>query len=132
MYDVCVIACSGLRLMPTSRVKARKLLKAGKAVIDSYNPFAIKLTYEISKPVVQEIEGKATRAFTLGVVVVFPDISDLDLDWGGVKDACEGVGMSAFVVGFGSRVVFDGYVFDAIKTFVWAMQISEAGSPFVA
>ena len=57
MYDVCVIACSGLRLMPTSRVKARKLLKAGKAVIDSYNPFAVKLTYEISKPVVQEIEA---------------------------------------------------------------------------
>ena len=57
MYDVCVIACSGLRLMPTSRVKARKLLKAGKAIIDSYNPFAVKLTYEISKPVVQEIEA---------------------------------------------------------------------------
>lgn len=46
MYDVCVIAKSGTRLMPTSRVKARKLLKAGKAVIVSYMPFAVQLTYK--------------------------------------------------------------------------------------
>lgn len=56
MYDVCVIAKSGTRLMPTSRVKARKLLKAGKAVIVNYMPFAIQLTYDLRKPAVQEIE----------------------------------------------------------------------------
>ena len=56
MNDVCVIANDGQRLMPTNRVKARKLLKAKKAVIVSYRPFAIKLTYEIENPQVQEIE----------------------------------------------------------------------------
>ena len=56
MLDVCVIALSGQRLMPTSRVKARKLLKNGKAIIFSRMPFAIQLTYEISNPVVQETE----------------------------------------------------------------------------
>ena len=56
MLDVCVIALSGQRLMPTSRVKARKLLKNGKAIIFSRMPFAIQLTYEISNPEVQETE----------------------------------------------------------------------------
>jgi hypothetical protein len=42
--------------MPTSRVKARKFLKTGKAVIFSRMPFAIQLNYEISKPIVQETE----------------------------------------------------------------------------
>lgn len=56
VFDVCVIAKSGQRLMPTSRVKARKLLKTGKAVIFSRMPFAIQLNYEISKPAVQETE----------------------------------------------------------------------------
>ena len=56
MYDTCVIAKSGTKLMPTSRAKARKLLKAGKAVIVNYMPFAIQLTYDLSKPAVQEIE----------------------------------------------------------------------------
>lgn len=56
MHDTCVIAKSGTKLMPTSRVKARKLLKAGKAIIVNYMPFAIQLTYDLNKPVVQEIE----------------------------------------------------------------------------
>ena len=56
MFDTCVIAKSGTKLMPTSRVRARKLLRAGKAVIVNYMPFAIQLTYDLSEPVVQEIE----------------------------------------------------------------------------
>ena len=56
MYDTCVIAKSGTKLMPTSRVRARKLLRAGRAVIVNYMPFAIQLTYDLSKPAVQEIE----------------------------------------------------------------------------
>lgn len=56
MYDACVIAKSGTKLMPTSRVRARKLLRAGKAVIVNYMPFTIQLTYDLSKPAVQEIE----------------------------------------------------------------------------
>ena len=56
MFDVCVIAQSGTKLMPTSRVKARKLLKAGKAIIFNYDPFVIKLNYDVPEPVVQEIE----------------------------------------------------------------------------
>lgn len=46
MFNVCVIAKSGAKLMPTSRFRARKLLRAGKAIIISYMPFAIQLTYE--------------------------------------------------------------------------------------
>ncbi|MCR5608019.1 MAG: RRXRR domain-containing protein, partial [Lachnospiraceae bacterium] len=56
MFDVSVIDLSGQLLMSTSRVKARKLLKTGKAIIFSYLPFAIQLNYTVSNPVVQEIE----------------------------------------------------------------------------
>ena len=43
---IFVIASDGTALMPTSAVKARKLLKAKKAIIVSYMPFAIQLTYQ--------------------------------------------------------------------------------------
>ena len=43
---VFVTASDGTALMPTSAVRARKLLRAGKAVIDNHTPFAIRLTYE--------------------------------------------------------------------------------------
>ena len=56
MLDVSVIDLSGQLLMPTSRVKARKLLKTGKATIVNYLPFAIQLNYTVSNPVIQEIE----------------------------------------------------------------------------
>lgn len=56
MHDTCVISKSGAKLMPTSRVKARKLLRSRKAIIVSYMPFAIQLTYDLSKPTTQEIE----------------------------------------------------------------------------
>ena len=46
MNDVFVLACDGTRLMPTSRCRARKLLKAHKARIFKYQPFTIMLTYE--------------------------------------------------------------------------------------
>ena len=41
---VAVLSSTGVRLMPTSCYKARKLIKSGKAVIHSYDPFTIKLT----------------------------------------------------------------------------------------
>lgn len=43
---VFVIASDGTALMPTSAAKARKLLKAKKAIIVSHMPFAIQLTYQ--------------------------------------------------------------------------------------
>lgn len=39
-----VLSSIGIRLMPTTRFKARKLIKNGKAVIHSYDPFTIRLT----------------------------------------------------------------------------------------
>lgn len=41
---VAVLSSTGVRLMPTTCYKARKLIKNGKAVIRSYDPFTIKLT----------------------------------------------------------------------------------------
>lgn len=41
---VAVLSSTGVRLMPTTCYKARKLLKRGKAVIYQYEPFTIKLT----------------------------------------------------------------------------------------
>ena len=41
---VAVLSSTGIRLMPTSCYRARKLLKNGKAVIYQYKPFTIKLT----------------------------------------------------------------------------------------
>lgn len=53
---IFVIAKDGTKLMPTSNVKkVRKLLKTKKAIIYSYEPFAIQLQYE-SKKHVQPIE----------------------------------------------------------------------------
>ena len=42
--SVAVISKAGERLMPTSEYRARKLLKSGKAIKYSYNPFTIQLT----------------------------------------------------------------------------------------
>ena len=39
-----VLSSTGVRLMPTTCYKARKLLKKGKAVIYQYEPFTVKLT----------------------------------------------------------------------------------------
>ena len=39
-----VLSSIGIRLMPTTCFKARKLIKSGKAVIHSYDPFTIRLT----------------------------------------------------------------------------------------
>lgn len=39
-----VLSSIGIRLMPTTCFRARKLVKSGKAVIHSYNPFTIRLT----------------------------------------------------------------------------------------
>ena len=41
---VPVISKTGKKLMPTSKYRARKLLARGKAVIDRYKPFTIRLT----------------------------------------------------------------------------------------
>ena len=42
--SVAVISSTGKVLMPTSEYRARKLLKSGKAVKHSYNPFTIQFT----------------------------------------------------------------------------------------
>ena len=54
-YTAFVIANDGTRLMPTHVAKARRLLHMGKAIIEKYEPFTIRLTYETSKNV-QPIE----------------------------------------------------------------------------
>ena len=41
---VAVISKTGVRLMPTSEYRARKLLDSGKAIIYGYRPFTIQLT----------------------------------------------------------------------------------------
>lgn len=41
---VAVISRTGIKLMPTSEYRARKLLKSGKAVKHSFDPFTIRLT----------------------------------------------------------------------------------------
>lgn len=55
MNTVFVLADDGTKLMPTHSVKARHLLKSGKAIIHSYKPFTIQLTYQTTKNV-QSIE----------------------------------------------------------------------------
>ena len=42
--SVAVISKTGVRLMPTSEYRARKLLDSGKAIIYGYRPFTIQLT----------------------------------------------------------------------------------------
>ena len=49
METVFVIANDGSKLMPTNTVKARKLIRAGKAVIEKHTPFTIRLVYESLK-----------------------------------------------------------------------------------
>ena len=44
LVSVAVISKTGERLMPASEYRARKLLKSGKAVKYSYQPFTIQLT----------------------------------------------------------------------------------------
>ena len=41
---VAVLSSTGIRLMPTTCYKARRLLRKGKAVIFQYRPFTIQLT----------------------------------------------------------------------------------------
>ena len=52
---VAVLSKTGIRLMPTSSYRARKLLAKGKAVICGYRPFTIRLT-ERETGDVQQIE----------------------------------------------------------------------------
>lgn len=58
MRDVAVISKTGTPLMPTSRYRARRLLKSGKAVIHKYRPvFTVRLT-EREDGEVQNLELK--------------------------------------------------------------------------
>ncbi len=69
MNDVFVIALDGTKLMPTNRVKARKLLRKRKAIIYKHSPFTIQLTYESEKNV-QSIEFcEDTGSVSIGVSI---------------------------------------------------------------
>ena len=46
---VAVLSKTGIRLMPTSSYRARKLLAKKKAVICGYRPFTIRLTGTYSR-----------------------------------------------------------------------------------
>ena len=58
----------GLPLMPTSPQKARLLLKLGKAQVDSYRPFTIKLC---------NATGESKQNLTLGVDAGMPKLDSL-------------------------------------------------------
>ena len=51
MNTVFVITDDGTRLMPTHAAKARILLHSGKAIIEKYRPFTIRLRYHSTKNV---------------------------------------------------------------------------------
>ena len=69
MNDVFVIALDGTKLMPTNRVKARKLLRKRKAIIYKHSPFTIQLTYESEKNV-QPVEFcEDTGSVSIGVSI---------------------------------------------------------------
>lgn len=66
---VAVLSNSGIRLMPTSNCKARKLLKKNRAKIYQYRPFTIQLL-DREKGDVQPIEFKCdTGYFHVGVSI---------------------------------------------------------------
>lgn len=60
---VCVISKSGMKLMPTTAYRARRLLKNGHAVIYKHNPFTIKLS-EREKGDIQPIEYCCDTGYT--------------------------------------------------------------------
>ena len=62
MNTVFVIADDGTRLMPTHAAKARILLHSGKAIIEKYKPFTIRLQYHSAKNV-QPIEIAADTGY---------------------------------------------------------------------
>ena len=62
MNTVFVIADDGTGLMPTHAAKARILLHSGKAIIEKYKPFTIRLQYHSAKNV-QPIEIAADTGY---------------------------------------------------------------------
>ena len=59
---VAVISKTGIRLMPTSSYKARKLLKSGRAEIHKYRPFTIRLL-DREDGAVQPVEFKMDTGY---------------------------------------------------------------------
>ena len=59
---VAVISKTGIRLMPTSNYRARKLLKAGRAEIHKYRPFTIRLL-DREDGAVQPVEFKMDTGY---------------------------------------------------------------------
>ena len=56
MPVIYVLNKDGSPLMPVrSNARARRLLKSGKATIELYNPFTLRLTYQIENPDVSEV-----------------------------------------------------------------------------
>lgn len=70
MHDVAVLTNTGIPLMPTTRKRARTLLKNGKAVIERYRPvFTIRLTNR-SKGETQPMELKVDTGYrNIGISV---------------------------------------------------------------
>lgn len=59
---VAVLGRTGKRLMPTSNYRARKLLKKGRAVIEQYHPFTIRLL-DRKDGETQDIEYKSDTGY---------------------------------------------------------------------
>ena len=62
MKTVFVISYDGTRLMPTHAAKARRLLQLGKAIIEKYEPFTIRLTYQTTENI-QPVEIAADTGY---------------------------------------------------------------------
>lgn len=72
MYYVYVLDSSGIPLMPTARYgKVRRMLKSGKAVAVSTNPFMIRLQYEPKTKITQSVTlGNDPGRTNIGVAAV--------------------------------------------------------------
>jgi hypothetical protein len=69
-HPVYVLHQDGIPLMPTTPAKARHLLEAGKAVVASHNPFAIRLAVPSGKHVQPVTVGVDLGAQVVGVGAV--------------------------------------------------------------
>ena len=67
---VFVLNMRGKPLMPCTQRKARILLKEGKAIIEKYNPFTIRLTYATGETKQKCHIGIDTGAKQIGIAII--------------------------------------------------------------